>query len=382
MVRVQTFGGLTVRSGTAPLGGATAQPRRLALLAIIGRAGERGVTRDRLVALLWPDAPEETARRALKQAIYALRRDLGGDDAIEGTKEVRLNPDLVACDVAEFETLLRSGRREQAAALVEGPFLDGFRLPGAPEFERWVEEQRTSLHHTWVDALLRLARDAEAAGRPDAAVRFWRRLAAADPLNARVAIELMTALARSGDTAGALQHARIFEALMLHELDMPPDAAVIELADRLRREAPAAQRPPGIIAEPVRSDARAAVDAAAGHVAVLPFDAIGSDPATAELAAGLVEEVLHALANIAGLSVSVGDARARSARHIVHGSVRLHGGHARVVVRLADPHGVLLWSARFEHGLADAFSLQDRVAAAVAQRFTDHGDDGPLAHVR
>src|SRR4029453_13994955 len=46
-------GGLPVQNaGRAPAGGAI-QPRRLAVLALIGRAGERGITRDKLLALLW-----------------------------------------------------------------------------------------------------------------------------------------------------------------------------------------------------------------------------------------------------------------------------------------------------------------------------------------
>jgi hypothetical protein len=41
------------------LSGEAAQPRRLALLALLVRAGDRGISRDRLVGYLWPDADEE-----------------------------------------------------------------------------------------------------------------------------------------------------------------------------------------------------------------------------------------------------------------------------------------------------------------------------------
>jgi serine/threonine-protein kinase len=53
----------------------------------------------------------------------------------------------------------------------------------------------------------------------------------------------MSALARSGDRAGALRHARIYEALLRKELDIPPDPAVTALAARLRAEAEAAAEP-------------------------------------------------------------------------------------------------------------------------------------------
>ncbi|HSJ33195.1 MAG TPA: BTAD domain-containing putative transcriptional regulator, partial [Longimicrobiales bacterium] len=84
-----------------------------------------------------------------------------------------------------------------------------------------------------------------AAGRGDArgAAGWWRRLAAHDPLNAGVAEELMNALVAAGDRAGALQHARIYEALVQQELDLPSDHEVVSLAERLRRDAEEPARP-------------------------------------------------------------------------------------------------------------------------------------------
>ena len=56
------------------------------------------------------------------------------------------------------------------------------------------------------------------------------RRAADDPLNARVAVAMMKALAAAGDRAGALREARLFEALIVEELEMAPDREVIESA--------------------------------------------------------------------------------------------------------------------------------------------------------
>ena len=127
------------------MAGAAAQPRRLALLAMLGVAGERGLTRDKIIGFLWPDADEERARRALTQALYALRQDLGSEEAFLGVKDLRLNPEIISADVVEFRA--RDGCRvlERAVELYRGPFLDGFHLPGAEEFERWSEQERQSL---------------------------------------------------------------------------------------------------------------------------------------------------------------------------------------------------------------------------------------------
>jgi DNA-binding SARP family transcriptional activator/tetratricopeptide (TPR) repeat protein/TolB-like protein len=247
-VSIATLGQLSILREGQVLSGPGAQPRRLAMLALLVRAGERGISRDRLVAMLWPDADEERGRRAVTQALYSLRRELGSDDAIGGAKELRLDPQLVSSDLWEFEESVKREVWSEAAGRYGGPFLDGFKLPGAAEFERWCESERNALAHEYARVLERAAEASAAAGDHDAAIRWWRRLAAHDPFNARVATSLMRALASSGDTAGAIRHASVYRTLMEAELELPPDPTVVSLAEELRRE-PALLRSPTPVRE-------------------------------------------------------------------------------------------------------------------------------------
>ena len=206
-------------------------------------AGERGLSREKLLSLLWPESDLERARKNLAQAVYALRRDLGAEDLVLGTTDLRLNPDLCDSDLARFRQALKEQRLADAVALYQGPFLDGIYLDEAPEFERWAETERTALAHDYIAALERLAQDTSAAGDPRAAVSYWRLLANADPLNAKSALGLMRALASAGDRAAALQHYRVYEMLLRQELELEPDAEVKRLADQLR-EAGSGDRAP------------------------------------------------------------------------------------------------------------------------------------------
>lgn len=238
MIRIQTFGGFSVRGDDGrPLSGAAAQPRRMAVLALLARAGDRGVARERILSLLWPDLEEDRARNNLAQALHSLRRDLGGEEAIAGTRELHLDADYVSTDVAEFRAAVARGDNARAAELYAGPFLEGFHVSGADEIERWIEDERRVLAQEHERVLESLARAAAGSGDTAGAVAWWRKLAAADPLNARVAVGLMEALTAAGDRAGALHHARIYETLLEQELDLAPDREVVRLADRLRREA-------------------------------------------------------------------------------------------------------------------------------------------------
>lgn len=221
------------------------QPRRLAILAIVARAGARGVSRESILQLLWPDADDEHGRRLLSQAIYMLRRDLGSDDAIEGSRLLTLNPSEFRCDLQEFERAIAERRFDAAVAQYGGPFLDGFTLPGAAPFSRWVDDARDALTLTFHQALERAAHDATAREDHVTAVAHWRRRAAGDPLDARVALALMEALDHTGDRSGALRHAEIHSAMVRQELGMDADSDVQTLAaalkSRPRRDTPKSQ---------------------------------------------------------------------------------------------------------------------------------------------
>jgi DNA-binding SARP family transcriptional activator/tetratricopeptide (TPR) repeat protein len=231
--------------------GAAAQPRRLAVLALLGRAGRAGVTREKILALLWPDEPEDRARRSLNQAVYSLRRDLGGEDTLIGTKDLRINLDRLEVDVIEFQDALASGDLDRAIALYGGVFLDGFFVPRVAEFERWVEGERSVLGRDYADALERVAVRATQRGETTAAVTHWRKLAALDPLNARIAMSVMQALVATGDVNGAIQHARLHEVLLDQELGLPPDREIAKLAQQLRDRAETADAAPSGPAAPI-----------------------------------------------------------------------------------------------------------------------------------
>jgi DNA-binding SARP family transcriptional activator len=243
VLRLRTFGGLTLARGSEDLTGAVTQRRRLALLVLLAVAGPAGMSRDKLLAYLWPESDAERARHVLNQLLYAQRRQVGGEgesgELFRGRKTLRLNPAVIATDIGAFEEALAAGDTPAAAAQYAGPFLDGFFMKDAPEFERWVEEQRGRFAQRAGEAMADAARRAEAGDDRQGAVTWWRRASGTDPYDGRLALALVQAMARAGDRPGALREAARYDARLRQELGVEPDAAFQRAIAAIRADAPA-----------------------------------------------------------------------------------------------------------------------------------------------
>ena len=226
MLRINTFGGLSLRQGDSPLTGAPTQRRRLALLAVLAVAGETGVSRDKLLAMLWPEGETEKSRHALNQILSAQRRYFGNAQLFDGRKTVRLNPGLITSDVALFEEALAKGDLEAAVKLYTGPFLDGFFLQGSTEFEIWSSDQRVRLADVLADSLEKAARRAQQSGDHETAVKWRRHAVELDRIDAARALRLAESLVLTGNRAGALRALNDCQKRISEELGVPGDPEI------------------------------------------------------------------------------------------------------------------------------------------------------------
>lgn len=228
------FGGLTLEEDDVVVSGRAAQKRRLALLVILATAPLRTVTRDKLMGLLWPDKDEEQARHLLSVAVYEIRKELGEDVLESRGDDLVLDPIGVTSDLDALRLALEAGDHDRVTALYTGPFLDGFFLGGSVEFDDWMEQERAALARAVRGAMEDLAERCEAAGDTAGAVAAWRRLAAEDRYDSRIALRLLAALAADGNRTGALQFARVHTALLQDEFQTEPAADFTALVESIR----------------------------------------------------------------------------------------------------------------------------------------------------
>jgi DNA-binding SARP family transcriptional activator/TolB-like protein len=211
MFSLRLLGGVSLVGPSGPLSGPAAQQRRLALLAVLAAFGDKGCSRDKLVGYFWPEREEPQARHLLANSVYVVRNALGEDAVLSSAEFLRLNPEIVSADVRAFDSATEQGELERAAELYGGPFMDGFYLSAAPEFDRWIELERRRLEGRYAELLEALAERAETERQFVTAAAWWQRLLAHDPVNTRVAGRLMLALGQAGDPGNALRVAEEHE---------------------------------------------------------------------------------------------------------------------------------------------------------------------------
>ena len=365
MIELRTLGALELHGADGrELRRVLEQPKRLALLAFLAVATPRRFhRRDTLLATFWPDLDTEHARGALRRSLYFLRRAVGENVIVgRGDDEVGLAADALLCDTTSFEALLSAGKRGEALDLYRGALLDGFYISGAPEFERWLENERARLlalatTNSWLLA------DELAPTDPSEAARCAQRVAGWAPYDEPVHRRLITLLAHLGDRAGALRTYDELARRLRSDYEVEPSGETRALVASIRATP---SEPPGRARAPAPpGPSGGGATPSPNVVAVLPFSVRGSRD-VAYLGEGMVDLLSTTLDG-------AGDLRAVDPRALL-------GYLSRDDSQPADP----AWGARIaRHFGAGIFVLGSIVSAGARVRINVtlyDADQSVLAH--
>jgi len=277
--RRKASGGLTVRLlGEIKLarGALTvalpASKRTRALLGYLA-ATAKPQPRETLCDLLW-DGPDDP-RGALRWSLTKLRplvNDVGVERLQADREHVSFVPTDTLVDVTRLDEVLRDGPRgtslveiEEAAALLQGEFLDGLDLPSCYRFHHWCLAER----ERW-DALRRQVLSVaieKLCDSPDRALPYARALVAADPLSESSHGKLVGLLALLGRRQAAQDHYVYARDMLRRELGAPLVGDLRPPAALRRSEEPeiAADAVPAS-ATPVSSSAPATAPGLVGRI--------------------------------------------------------------------------------------------------------------------
>ena len=249
MIELRTLGALDLKASDGThLGSILAQPKRLSLLVYLAlRDGREFTRRDTLLALFWPELDDGHARGALRQALRFLRRSLNDPVVIRrGEEEIGLCQTAFWCDAVAFDRACDAGEVVEAAGLYRGDFLDGFHASEvAPEFDVWLETERTRLRGRAAQAAWALAERYKAAADGRRATEWGRKAIGLSPDDEEAHRRLITLLDQAGDRAGAVRVYEQFSRRLAQEFGVEPAAATRRLIGNLRaREQPASLTAP------------------------------------------------------------------------------------------------------------------------------------------
>ncbi len=375
-------------------------PRKAQALLALLVLRDRPTSREKAADLLWTASAPDQARHSLRQTLWVLNSQAGGNLIFTKDGGLWLDHDSIVSDAAEFIVLANTADREtlsRCAALYRGCLLENLSSV-SPGFDEWLLSERARLSDLAIQALRRLA-DAEAAARDfDAAVTAAARLVALDELREdghRLLIQLLAAAGRRGE---ALRQFKVCSGILRRELDVAPDPDTLALLRQIRggavrldagrgmsptspalyRVADDERRP---TADPIAPFILAPALAEKARIAVLPFRNISDNPDHGHLAVGVAEEIITALSRVSWLSVTspnlsfsyhgpTVDLRRigyeLGVQYVVEGSVLAAGGRSRTTYRLVETKtGECLASDRFDLPLDDIFDLQEKVALGV-----------------
>jgi DNA-binding SARP family transcriptional activator/predicted ATPase len=241
---IRVLGPLQVDLDGEPASGFASDKVR-ALLAYLASSADRPHRRETIAGLLWPDFPERSARNNLRNALANLRRVIADQEAAPGFLHITRQT-IQFCsesdyqlDSEAFEALISgnppgTARLEEAVALVQGAFLEGFTLTDAAPFEEWLLMRRERFGRQLLDALENLAILYEAQGAYQRALAHARRRVDLEPWDEGGQRRLMRLLAWTGRPGEALaQYGKLRQSLR-QDLDIEPAVETMALFEQIR----------------------------------------------------------------------------------------------------------------------------------------------------
>jgi predicted ATPase/DNA-binding SARP family transcriptional activator len=222
-----------------------------ALLIYLAVEADRPHPREALAGLLWPDYPNASALKNLRDALSTLRQAIGDrQPALALPRGPGGDPPFLTItrDTIQFNTSsdcsldlsgladltgLEIDRLGQVASACRGSFLGGFSCDSAP-FEEWLLVKREQIGQQILAALRRLAEHYREGGEYERAITYARKQLELEPWDEGAHQQLMRALAFNGQRSAALAQYETCSRLLAQELGVKPSEEITALYENIR----------------------------------------------------------------------------------------------------------------------------------------------------
>lgn len=248
--RVKMFGGFEVTLGIRRVAERDWSKRKARLLfasLVLGQGRE--VPREQLYEHLWPEMDDERARNNFYVIWSAMKAVLTPDAGkkqpcpyVENAGGVcRSNPDLIRSDVEEFEALLTTIRKAEAAGN-GADSLDAYErlaeiyrgdlLPG-DMYDDWFSDARDRYRHDFGDAMLKAHAHLLSAGDTVSALRLVRKAIAADPWREDLYQAALRLQISAGQRSAAVETYLACRSRLVEDLGLDPCIDTVRLYEQV-----------------------------------------------------------------------------------------------------------------------------------------------------
>ncbi|MEA5024113.1 Chemotaxis response regulator protein-glutamate methylesterase [bioreactor metagenome] len=223
---ISCFGGFRAAAGDSDSGIVNwRSPKTEELFAFL--IFKKNVSRDEIVNTLWDGLEPDRALTNINSTMYYIRKALsphGLEKCIAATrKEIRIDSELISCDLYEFERLLR-GRPsskdrvetlDRLAELYKGELFQG-------KAYEWSFSKSRSLESGFISALLETAEYYREKQGYEQAEKMYKRALEIDPFNEEICGHIIQICLKMGKKSEALRLYLQMEKFLMEELGEKP----------------------------------------------------------------------------------------------------------------------------------------------------------------
>ena len=192
-------------------------------------------SRERMASIFWGDSPEELARRSLRTALAALRKEIGEQFIISDRETLQLNPAFpIWVDVSEIEKQAKQILAANGHPAL-GMDLDLYRADLLQDFyDEWVLEERAHYRNVFVRALSHFAQSLKTHGDYLRTISVAQKIISIDPLNEPAYQHLIFCYGALGDRTEALKSYEECARRFRDQFGMEPSEATVALIEQVK----------------------------------------------------------------------------------------------------------------------------------------------------
>ena len=248
LLKITSLGGLSVQLNNHPVTGFVS--RKVDALLVYLVANPREHPRELLGEMLWDDLPQARTMSYLRTTLSSLQKQLA-DYLIVTRQTIAINPesnywfDVAVLDEAMNKaeqqwrergtfTRMLASELQEALALYNGSFLQGFNIRSARGFEGWMILEQERLHNHVLEGLYRLGSFALERGNYSSGVDHIAHAIQLDPLWEKAHRQMMMLQVQSGQRAAAIAQYEACRKILDEELGIEPEEETTELFKQIQ----------------------------------------------------------------------------------------------------------------------------------------------------